>query len=341
MILQHAAQNISQLDIRERKRTRRHSPLTVTPTRRGHFCIGPIGATNPIGSINAISSTNPSGSINPASPTSPIEPATANHYELWWIQSGNATLHIDGIAHIARPDTIFCLTPGQERHLVPGQERLLAPSQERQLNSNPAALTGIYIRFSTDFLDMSALHRRSIPWLDPCMARMTRPATTIDNDTRKELDDLIVKMRREFNAHSLLRWELLSGMLNVLVIHLSRNMDRRDAGALYTKELQTADNFLGMVRAEYRKLKLVADYARALHISSSHLNRIIKRTTGFTASHHIQQQIIHTAKQQAIHSGFSMKEIAYQLGYDDLSYFSKFFKKNTGMSFSHFKRSSA
>jgi AraC family transcriptional activator of pobA len=44
------------------------------------------------------------------------------------------------------------------------------------------------------------------------------------------------------------------------------------------------------------------------------------------------------AKRQAIHANVSMKEIAYLLGFEDHSHFSKYFKNNSGMNFSSFKK---
>ena len=81
---------------------------------------------------------------------------------------------------------------------------------------------------------------------------------------------------------------------------------------------------------------MVCDYASVLSVSPNYLNRTVKKVSGYTASHHIQQQIVLEAKKQAIHYGVSMKEIAYQLGFDNPSHFSKFFKCNSGMNFTQF-----
>ena len=83
---------------------------------------------------------------------------------------------------------------------------------------------------------------------------------------------------------------------------------------------------------------MVSDYAGQLYVTPNYLNRTVKKITGFTASHHIQQHIITEAKRQAMFSLSSMKEIAYSLGFDNLAHFSKFFKTNSGMSFRDFKK---
>ena len=51
-----------------------------------------------------------------------------------------------------------------------------------------------------------------------------------------------------------------------------------------------------------------------------------------------RQRVVLEAKRQATYSGASMKEIAHQLGFDDIAHFSKFFKNFSGLSFSNYKK---
>jgi YesN/AraC family two-component response regulator len=83
---------------------------------------------------------------------------------------------------------------------------------------------------------------------------------------------------------------------------------------------------------------MVSDYAGRLSVTPNYLNEIIKKTTGFSAGHHIRQRIVLEAKRQATYSGRCMKEIAYFLGFCDMAHFSKLFKNTTGMNFSYFKK---
>ena len=76
-------------------------------------------------------------------------------------------------------------------------------------------------------------------------------------------------------------------------------------------------------------------------MAPNYLNTMAKRVSGFTARHHIQQRIVVEAKRQASWEGISLKEIAYRLGFDNPSHFSKFFKKTSGINFSEFKRVSS
>ena len=88
--------------------------------------------------------------------------------------------------------------------------------------------------------------------------------------------------------------------------------------------------FRKLLTREYKRLKSPADYAGAMHLSAPYLNEAVKEATGFTVSHWIRQEIVLEAKRLLYHSPCSVKEIAYKLGYEDHTYFSRLFKKTVG-----------
>ena len=122
--------------------------------------------------------------------------------------------------------------------------------------------------------------------------------------------------------------------------HRKKDHDEKtDHGAIVSKkEKELVSRFVEHLNKDFATKKLVSDYADDLCISPNYLNTIIKKVTGFPASHHIQQCIIREAKCRALHSGAMMKEIAYDLGFNDLAHFSKFFKNYSGSSFSSFMK---
>jgi AraC family transcriptional activator of pobA len=89
-------------------------------------------------------------------------------------------------------------------------------------------------------------------------------------------------------------------------------------------------DFRALLTREYKQLKSPGDYAAALHLSLSYLNEAVKEATGFTVTYCIQQEIVLEAKRLLYHSSCSVKEIAYELGYEDPTYFSRLFKKTVG-----------
>lgn len=84
--------------------------------------------------------------------------------------------------------------------------------------------------------------------------------------------------------------------------------------------------------------KNVADYADLLSLSPYQLNSIVKTSVGKTVSDLINEQIILEAKRLLIATPAQVKEIADQLGYEDPSYFIRFFKKHTGQSPDSFRK---
>ena len=83
---------------------------------------------------------------------------------------------------------------------------------------------------------------------------------------------------------------------------------------------------------------MVAEYAQKLLVTPNYLNGIIKKNTGYSAGHHIRQRVVLEAKRMSRYSDAAMKEIAYNLGFADISHFSKFFKTEAGTNFSDFKK---
>lgn len=73
-----------------------------------------------------------------------------------------------------------------------------------------------------------------------------------------------------------------------------------------------------------------AQYASALHVSADHLTEVVKLHTGQTVSAHINERRILEAKRLLLHARESIKEIAWHLQFNEVSYFNRFFKQHTG-----------
>ena len=77
-----------------------------------------------------------------------------------------------------------------------------------------------------------------------------------------------------------------------------------------------------------------------LNMNPSCLNELSKRVTGITAGELIRNRVIEETKKLLYSSRMSGKEIAYELGFDDPAYFSRFFKKYTGTTLKEFRDNS-
>jgi AraC family transcriptional regulator, transcriptional activator of pobA len=100
-------------------------------------------------------------------------------------------------------------------------------------------------------------------------------------------------------------------------------------------------NFRALVESHYSSSHQVKYYAEALNVTPNYLNEVIKTSMNIPAKEFIQNRLILEAKRMAIFTDKSAKEIGFELGFEDPSHFSKFFKINTGLSIQSFKENLA
>ncbi|SHM21638.1 AraC-type DNA-binding protein [Hymenobacter psychrotolerans DSM 18569] len=85
--------------------------------------------------------------------------------------------------------------------------------------------------------------------------------------------------------------------------------------------------FAQLVDQQFRTLKTVSAYAEQLALSPNHLNALCRRRLHRTASDVLHARIVAEAQQLLTHTEYSVAAIAQALGFDDASYFSRYFKK--------------
>ena len=95
--------------------------------------------------------------------------------------------------------------------------------------------------------------------------------------------------------------------------------------------------FKDLVEQEFRKTRNVKDYADKLLISSKHLNKLVQSFTLNTAKHFIDQYVVLEIKRAILSTDQSLKEIAYDLGFDEVTNFTKFFRKHTDLTPKEYK----
>jgi AraC-like DNA-binding protein len=85
--------------------------------------------------------------------------------------------------------------------------------------------------------------------------------------------------------------------------------------------------YLNKIEDNYTQSHEVADYADMLNISPGHLSQVVKEQSGSSAITHIHDRLIMESKRLLFHTDHSIKEIAFRLGFEDASYFNRFFKR--------------
>ncbi|WP_214073844.1 AraC family transcriptional regulator [Mucilaginibacter sp. dw_454] len=108
---------------------------------------------------------------------------------------------------------------------------------------------------------------------------------------------------------------------------------------------KTVSKFNDALAAYFKKgllvtqgLPTVAALASQLNLSSRYLSDLLKQETGKTAMELIHIYLVSEAKNRLMQNDQNVSEIAYELGFENLPYFSRLFKKETGISPNQFKK---
>lgn len=248
-------------------------------------------------------------------------PHRHNYFVIIWVKKGGGEHLIDLQKFELKDNTIYCVTPGQV-HLM----NIEGPAE------------GYVISFTAEFMGLDEENFGLLFKTGLFHTFSHSPALKVNEELAEQMEDMAGRMMKEFSNYFLLRSEILRGFLKIFLVYLTRQVDKMEHTEAPSKNTDMLKKFFSLLEKNYLTKRMVADYANDMVITPNYLNEVVKKATGFPASHHIQQRIVLEAKRKAVYSNLSMKEIAYELGFDDIAHFSKFFKNASGQSFTDFKK---
>lgn len=210
----------------------------------------------------------------------------------------------------------------------------LAPEQVHQyLHAKDAEM--IMISFTKDFV-ISEVQGWMACW--ECM--FGNVVMDMEQDVLKELNVYAGLMLEEFSGNKPKKENIIRSLLNAFIICCGR-IERERVTVMHIDSSQNkmVRQFKYYVDAYFREKTMVAEYADMLYVTPGHLNDVIKTIVGKTAKQVIDEKRLTEAKRLLFWGNHSVKEIAWQLKFEDDSYFNRFFKKHTGHTPFLFQRS--
>lgn len=123
------------------------------------------------------------------------------------------------------------------------------------------------------------------------------------------------------------RYALLEAYFKALFIHFSPIFEKCNCAK---NEKKRVSDLLNMIEENYTIHKEVVFYAQQLALSEKAANELSKKVTGKTIKSLIQERLVLEIKREVASNQLSFKEIANRLGFSEATYFSRFFKKQTG-----------
>jgi AraC family transcriptional activator of pobA len=122
----------------------------------------------------------------------------------------------------------------------------------------------------------------------------------------------------------------LLALIAIEVVRLAVSRARSGSVTLTRADAQV-EELRRLLEQHFRKERVIGFYAAKLSMTPDRLNDHVKRATGVTAGHLIRQRVLTEAKRQLVFTNQAIHEIAYDLAFSDPSHFTRFFRKQTGM----------
>jgi AraC family transcriptional activator of pobA len=143
---------------------------------------------------------------------------------------------------------------------------------------------------------------------------------------------LTAQLAAEFDGHAAARLLVLRGLSAVLLGRVARAALDADPPPADSAGSVLLRRFEALVDAHLLEHRTVADYARALAVSPTHLSRVVRAATGQPASRLIDARLMREARRQLAYTNLQVTTIAYTLGFTDPAYFSRAFSRIEGLS---------
>ncbi len=242
-----------------------------------------------------------------------------NYYSLIWIQKGRGNLKADFSDYKFSNNNLLAFAPYQPFMLTPEN-----------------GLMGIAIQFHPDFFCIHK-HQQEVACHGVLFNNIYQPPiVTIDENSTSTLQMIIEQIKSEMQYPALAQNELLISYLKIFLITASRlKTDQQIEAKNATSDLQEPfilQSLKEAIEKNYKEKHTASDYAVILNITTKALAKITKTHLNKTLTFLISERIIIEAKRELYLTNKPVKQIAYELGYDDEYYFSRFFKTNTDVS---------
>ncbi|WP_316756527.1 helix-turn-helix domain-containing protein [Pedobacter aquatilis] len=207
---------------------------------------------------------------------------------------------------------------GFDDYTVNVNEMIVVPAgQITSLSYMSNDIMGFYLHFSPKYLSQTEFDFSD--WLAQPLIKFS------DTETAHLL--VLLKRMQKLNEDET-NTNILKSYLSTVLSEIKQSYDFRIKLNFPAHERITLE-FKKLLNYSITHYRSASYYAEKLHITTNHLNKSVKATLGKSASSLIDEMLILEAKVLMRNSNIPINEIAFKLGFDDISYFGRFFKKHT------------
>lgn len=243
-----------------------------------------------------------------------------NAYSIYWIQEGKGTYNIDFEQYKFEDNVLFFLSPGQvftvdseqiktAYKLTFVRDFYCIQTHDKEVACNGVLFNNIY----------------ETPFVKPC-----------EKDTQK-LQFILESLIEEFQQDETAQYDMLQSYLKQFMICAVR-VQKENHIIKEDTETRLFKDFSLLVEQNFKKMHSVTDYANRLGVSPKSISKHFQKIGTKTPSDFIKNRILIEAKRLLIYTDKTVKEIAFELGFNDPAYFTRFFTKAISKSPLQFKK---
>ncbi len=242
------------------------------------------------------------------------------YYKISMIRGKNKAEYADKIIAIERNALLFA-TPKVPYHWIPED-----PEQ-----------SGSFCVFTEDFFIKSRF-QNSLEEL-PIFQPGSIPIFEISDEQAEELEIIFSKMKTEISSDYIFKYDLIRNYVLELIHYGQKLQPAAKISTANDASLRVVSLFIELLERQFPietseqrlQLRTAKDYADRLAIHVNYLNKKIKESTGKTTTEFIADRLTQEAKILLKQTKWSVSEISFALGFEELAHFSNFFKRKTSV----------
>lgn len=251
-------------------------------------------------------------------------PHLHDFYSIFWIESGEAVHATDFVEYSLVEGTVLFVPPGLKHRMYIDR-----------------SVTGSYMLFNEEFIAQSGKSNAPMKEYRLFNNPEFKSLITVPPAKVEKLRNIVGEINAELSGRDVYSEDIVINLLHQFLLESRRIFDQQNPPDLVVPEDapdSTIIRFKQLIEENYTVQKNVSAYAQMLQVNASCLNELSKRITGITAGELIRNRVIDECKRLLYSSSLSGKEIAYQLGFEDPAYFSRFFRKYTGLTLKEYRQ---
>ena len=243
-------------------------------------------------------------------------PHRHDFFEVLYLAKGSGYHVIDGNKYELKPPCVFFMSPGQAHKLEFSQD-----------------IAGFIFIFTADFYLLNRSDQNRLIEF-PFFYTLQQDNPPLQLECEEDvlfIERLFLQGISELKKTASNSIEILRSILDLILTTSSSRYKTAENSISKGKGHILVKRFYQLVEENYQKNLSLSDYSGLLAVTPNHLTQTVKQFTGKTSTQIIKLKQILEIKRLLVHTSLNVTEIATHLNFDDQSYFTKFFKRETNL----------